>query len=63
VQASDALEATTADTAKIIFNTVFILAPWLFVWMTQHQYARVSASLDETDTNAYIVDGLVEALR
>jgi len=31
--------------------------------MTQHQYARVGGSLDETDTNAYIVGGLVGALR
>jgi hypothetical protein len=27
--------------------------------MTQHQYARVGASADETDSNTFIVDGLV----
>ena len=27
--------------------------------MTQHQYARVGGSSDETDGNAFIVDGLV----
>jgi hypothetical protein len=56
VHAIDALEATTAHTAKIIFNVMFMLAPWLFVWRTQHQYARVGGSSDETEGNAFIVD-------
>jgi hypothetical protein len=27
--------------------------------MTQHQYARVGGSSDETDTDAFAVDGLI----